>query len=239
MIRISARDVTPRECEQCKNPFVPMKGSAGRFCSRKCSGAYRTAHLERFLCDQCGKVIEHRIFQNQGYKNYFCGQPCLQLFRSQNRMTLEERYWKYAVKTDGCWEWSGFTDEMGYGRVSAFTSDDRWVPHLAHRISWELHFGPIPDELLVLHRCDNPPCSRPDHLFLGTQLDNVRDCIAKGRNNRIGHSSGVGLTELQVAKIKQRFRDGERNFTALGKEYGVSRHTISDIFMERTWKNVP
>jgi hypothetical protein len=238
MIRISA-SLTERPCEQCRVPFMPKRGSAGRFCSRKCSGAFRTAHLERYLCDHCGNVIEHYVRPSEGYKNNFCSMNCHDLFRIANRQKkLVERFWKYVVMSDGCWGWSGTLDEEGYARVRTWV-EDRWIPRLAHRVSWELHRGPIPDGLNVLHSCDCPPCTRPEHLFLGTQLDNVRDCIAKGRNNRIGHSSGVGLTELQVAKIKQRFRDGERNFTALGREYGVTRHAISDIFMERTWKHVP
>jgi hypothetical protein len=238
MIRISARDVTPRECEQCEKPFVPMKGSAGRFCSRKCSGAYRTAHLERFLCDHCGKLIEHRVFQNQGYKNYFCSTSCHDEFRIANRSSLGDRYWKFAVKTEGCWEWSGFTDENGYGRVSAYTDDDRWVPHLAHRISWELHFGAIPDGLFVLHRCDNPPCSRPDHLFLGNQLDNMQDCASKGRRPRGEESHTAKVTEAQVIEMRLRFAAGERNYSKLGREYGISGGQARAIILKERWRHV-
>lgn len=74
----------------------------------------------------------------------------------------------------GCWEWSGLRSARGYGR---FGHDSR----RAHRIAWELTFGPVPDGLLVCHTCDNPPCIRPEHLFLGTDADNARDMVAKGR----------------------------------------------------------
>jgi hypothetical protein len=238
MIRISANVVTPRKCEQCENPFVPMRGSAGRFCSRKCSGAYRTAHLPSFLCDHCGKVIEHPVKVSEGYKNSFCSRSCHDEFRIANRSSLSDRYWKFAVKTEGCWGWNGSTDENGYGRVSAYTDDDRWVPHLAHRISWELHNGPIPDGLLVLHQCDNPPCSRPDHLFLGNQLDNMQDCVSKGRRPRGEQSHTAKVTEAQVIEMRLRFAAGERNYSKLGREYGISGGQVRAIILKERWSHV-
>jgi hypothetical protein len=238
MIRISARDVTPRECEQCKNPFVPMKGSAGRFCSRKCSGAYKTAHLERFLCDQCGNVIEHPVKMSEGYKNNFCSMNCHDLFRIANRQKkLVERFWKYVVMSDGCWGWSGTLDEKGYGRVRTWV-EDRWIPRLAHRVSWELHRGPIPEGLSVLHSCDCPPCSRPDHLFLGNQLDNMQDCASKGRRPRGEQSVTAKVTEAQVIEMRQRFAAGERNYSKLGREYGISGAQARTIILREQWTHV-
>lgn len=84
------------------------------------------------------------------------------------KITLNER-------TD-CWEWNGYRNEKGYGQMSL---PDRNVK--AHRLSYELHKGEIPKGLLVCHECDNPPCCNPDHLFLGTHLDNRTDAINKGR----------------------------------------------------------
>jgi DNA-binding CsgD family transcriptional regulator len=88
-----------------------------------------------------------------------------------------ERFWRKVRKGEECWEWTGFrVPPLGYGRFR-LNDEQTW----AHRVSWELTFGPIPEGLQVCHRCDNPPCVRPDHLFLGTPLDNVRDMIGKGR----------------------------------------------------------
>ncbi len=95
-------------------------------------------------------------------------------------LSLEERYWAKVEKTnDGCWGWVSGTDAFGYGRLIAPGGRKNLK---AHRVSWELHNGPIPGGMCVLHRCDNPPCSNPDHLFLGTKADNVADMNAKGRS---------------------------------------------------------
>lgn len=92
------------------------------------------------------------------------------------------RFWRFVRKGAGCWEWTGHSNRPGgYGRF-AVQATRPIVLVVAHRYSWELHFGPIPPGMIVCHRCDNPSCVRPDHLFLGTQSDNVRDSVTKGRH---------------------------------------------------------
>lgn len=91
----------------------------------------------------------------------------------------ESRFWSKVRKTLTCWIWEGSRNPAGYGHLR---SSDRLEK--AHRISWEIHFGSIPDGMAVLHRCDNPPCVAPFHLWLGTQKDNAADRQAKGRQNR-------------------------------------------------------
>lgn len=93
--------------------------------------------------------------------------------------SLVRRFWKKVSKTKGCWLWTGHTIRGGYG-VMRYTSSNRATT--AHRISYEIHVGPIPDGMFVLHRCDVPACVNPAHLFLGTQFDNMRDMVAKGRH---------------------------------------------------------
>lgn len=100
---------------------------------------------------------------------------------------LAKRFWPKVEKTEHCWTWSGAKNRRGYGWLHNGSRTTR-KPMRAHRASWEIHFGKIPDGLWVLHRCDNPPCVRPDHLFLGTRTDNMRDCAAKGRVSTIGKS---------------------------------------------------
>lgn len=111
----------------------------------------------------------------------------------------------------------------------------------AHRLAWTLLFGPIPEGLSVCHRCDNPPCVNPSHLWLGTALDNARDKVQKGRMRR-GDSRGernghAKLTEDQVRVIRQRVKAGETQ-TALAAEYGVHLITVSQLVRRLTWRHV-
>ena len=98
--------------------------------------------------------------------------------------SLEERFWSRVTKSDGCWEWRG-ANVRGYGMIRRTGGTNV----RANRISWEIHFGPIPDGPQVLHHCDNPPFVRPEHLYLGTTADNVhdRDTRRRGRNSRKTH----------------------------------------------------
>lgn len=107
--------------------------------------------------------------------------------RASRGELLAARFWSRVRITDGCWEWTANHLPAGYGLVKA-----EGRSHLAHRVSWELAHGPIPAGMLVLHRCDNPACVRPDHLWLGTQKQNIADMLTKGR----------GLTPAQQATIK-------------------------------------
>lgn len=98
------------------------------------------------------------------------------------RPSLAQRLWERVDKGDGCWDWTARVNENGYGVIAA-----SYRKRYAHRASWELTYGPIPDGLCVLHRCDNRRCVRPDHLFLGTRQDNSADMVAKGRSTRRTH----------------------------------------------------
>lgn len=136
--------------------------------------------------------------------------------RGRPTVSPEIRFWRFIEKTDGCWLWTGNHDTAGYGRFW-FDANTR-VP--AHRVSYEFHYGPIPEGLFVCHHCDNPPCVNPAHLFLGTAQDNVSDMCAKGRNVPLaGSSSGrAKLTEQDVIEIRALFADG------------VSAQNIADKF---------
>ena len=145
-----------------------------------------------------------------------------------------ERFWSKVKKGDRCWEWTAALTSDGYGR---FWLDAKTLG--AHRISWEIANGAIPKGFCVCHRCDNPRCVRPDHLFLGTNADNLRDMRQKGRNsappdNR-GERCGMSkLTARQVLEIRRRRSNGEEG-AALGDEFGVSAMQIYRIALRQRW----
>jgi hypothetical protein len=108
------------------------------------------------------------------------------------QLPLEVRFWMKVEKSDGCWKWTASKDGAGYGRLSRERGKG---PLVASRVSWEIHFGNIPDGSHVLHRCDNPECTRPDHLFIGDAALNAADKSAKGR----AKIEGMWLRNLRSA----------------------------------------
>ena len=133
----------------------------------------------------------------------------------------------------GCWVWTGSLHRTGYGRLMFGPAKSRRA-RFAHRVSYEVHVGPIPDGMYVLHRCDNPPCVNPEHLSLGTQFDNMGDAATKGRVSRGEARHNVRLTAEQARSI----REDPRGHTAVAREYGVGYTTVKAIRDGRTWKHV-
>lgn len=140
------------------------------------------------------------------------------LRRFNDKWTLDE--------SSGCWVWTACRIRDGYGQLSI---DGRMV--LAHRLSYEHFVSPIPDGYCVCHRCDNPSCVNPEHLFVGTHKDNMRDMALKDRNSK-------GLTNLQVMEIRRRACSGEKQKT-LADEFNVSQQTISRIKIGKQRRHLP
>lgn len=158
------------------------------------------------------------------------------------RGTLEERFWrKVDVRgPDECWPWTAGTT-CGYGVVTV--AGGRKIR--AHRLSWQIHLGPIPEGeghhgTCVLHHCDQPSCVNPSHLFLGTQADNMADMFAKGRGRSLrGENHGrAKLTENSVFEIRKRYSDGESQ-KSIAVAFGVSRPNISYIVTKKRWDPYP
>jgi len=152
--------------------------------------------------------------------------------------SLEKRFWNRVQKTDTHWFWIGLTDRKGYGIISV-KRDGKWRNGAAHRVSWELHRGPIPDGLYVLHDCpggeDVHGCVNPDHLFLGTHQDNMKDAslklqMAAGERNHF-HK----LTKEKVLEIQKLLAGGMMQ-KDVAKVIGVCKATVQRINKSKTWK---
>lgn len=142
---------------------------------------------------------------------------------------VEDRLWNRIHKAaDGCWLWTGATNTMGYGQIYVDGKN-----RLVTRTIWALKFGSIPNGLLVLHRCDTPPCCNPDHLFIGNQSDNMRDCASKGRIYRGGGPRGPRVTHClrghEYSQDNTRLYRGERYCRACGH---LRRRGVKTIYSQ-------
>lgn len=151
---------------------------------------------------------------------------------------FSRRFWLQVEPSDYCWTWGGRRSRKGYGLV-VIGSDD----HFAHRIAWRLaNSRSVPEGMFVLHRCDNRPCVRPSHLFLGTLADNNADMKAKGRTYRptwVGSAVPTAkVTEADVAEIRRLYRAGGVTQTALAIRYGLNQGTVNGLIRGRTWRHV-
>jgi len=151
---------------------------------------------------------------------------------------LEARFWEKVDKRgpDECWEWKGSKTKTGYGRINNGTHSGS--PLRAHRVSWEIHNGPIPEGKYVLHRCDNPGCVNPRHLWIGSQADNIRDMDRKGRRktvSRKGEGNGnAKLTRRTVCKIRG-FLDAGYSLRQIASMFNIHYSTVHDIKTRKSW----
>lgn len=187
-------------------------------------------------CERCGKDFENIA---RGGSPRFCSRSCWRVAVSAN--TLEERYWSKVVKGPDCWLWTGSMSSKGYGRISA---ERRHVT--ASRVAYSLEYGAFDERLHVLHRCDNPSCVRPDHLFLGTQVDNMADMNSKNRHGRSGAGENVRkgkshpfakIDESCAKQIRERHKSGI-TMKELASSFGLNVPSIWRIIHRKTWKHV-
>ena len=134
--------------------------------------------------------------------------------------------------TDGCWLWAAATDTSGYGNPKV---NGKGIH--AHRLTWQFFIGPIPHGILVLHKCDIRRCVRPDHLFLGTQADNMADMKRKNRGSHGEAHRLARLTATDIPLIRKAYRDGE-TMGSIGDRHGVSSNAIWRILHGITWRHV-
>lgn len=136
--------------------------------------------------------------------------------------SLEDKFYLSVIKSDGCWGWLGFA-RKGYGSVWHEGRNIR-----SNRASWIIHFGEIPDGMRVCHKCDNPSCTNPEHLFLGSDVDNVAD------RNRKRRDLSKNLNEHKVRSI----RVDSRPSRAIASDYGISHNTVNRIKSRLSWPHV-
>lgn len=190
---------------------------------------------------QCGCGQDAPIAKrNEFRRGYVKGQPIRFIHAHHTRLQrtppIDEHFWAQVeiLGPDECWEWQSGKSHKGYGHARF---EEQTV--VAHRVAWILTHGHIPDGLHVLHKCDNPPCVNPNHLFLGTNADNVADKVAKKRQSR-GTSNGIAkLTEEQVTEARRRFAEGGISMAALARKYGVSGVSMRCVLLRITWKHIP
>lgn len=180
----------------------------------------------------CGQATAISDCANKEY-GWKCREPKRFLKGHYRRQPWIERFWEKVDKRGpgDCWEWQASTAH-GYGQLNTGGGMS-----LVHRLSYELHVGAIPDGLLVCHHCDNPLCVNPQHLFVGTNADNVQDMLNKNRNVRGERQGASKLTEGDVREIRQRFADGERQ-SSLAREYGVCVAQMNRIVHRKEWQHV-
>lgn len=150
-----------------------------------------------------------------------------------------ENFWKKVKKTNSCWIWTGGVSSRGYGNF-CFHRNGKFINNRAHRFSYFLSKGEIPKKMLICHKCNNPLCVKPAHLYAGTTSDNVRDAIRDGLwNPSQGEKNGQSkLTKEKVLKIRELHKNGNYTQQELANLFGVIQQTISLILSRKHWAHI-
>jgi hypothetical protein len=199
-------------------------------------GGIRPARVCRVA--RCGKKHSSNGYcRNHARRFKLYGDPFVVKQVTYRGLTPEQYFWKHVRKNRGCWRWRGYTDGYGYGlwRMNG-------VHYRATHVAWEMTYGTLPQGMHVFHHCDNPPCVNPDHLFIGTMADNIKDMYSKGRGRgqftsesvRGEHHGMAKLTALQVKDI----RASSESSKALAAFFGVTPETINMIRRRQTWRHI-
>lgn len=147
-----------------------------------------------------------------------------------------DRFWSQVEKTDECWTWTGYTNEAGYGRLGRFGEIGLI---LSNRLAWWIQTGQEPpDDKMVCHSCDNPPCVRPDHLWLGDANANIQDMVEKGRSCKGEKHFKAKLTDNDVIDIRS-LRSFGASISDLAEAYLVAGRTIDAVVRRYTWIHIP
>lgn len=220
-----------------------------QYCAREWRALSRDG--DRLLCQcECG-CDERRAFYATHFSRGLIS-VCQRRKRAAVQERMADRFWA-KVDKDGprpahvpgigsCWQWTASLLKTGYGQFTICVGGKRKNAH-APRVAWELVNGPIVGGLWVLHRCDNRRCVNPDHLWLGTNDDNVKDMWRKNRGNRIvpggERAPSAKLRADQVRSIRDMYATGSYSQQALGRVFGVTQGQIKNIVLRKQWVDVP
>lgn len=225
-----------RVCEFCGKGFTThhteVSRGRGRFCSPQHWYNYRRTQKRLAVCAFCGKSFEVQRGQKRGV--LYCSGQCELAQRLQRS---ESKFWSRVDKSSDCWEWQGAVTAGGYGKCKCTRNGQTtWV---AHRAAWMLIHGLIPEDLQVCHHCDNRLCVNPDHLFLGTAADNIRDMCLKGRQARPkGELHPMSkLTDKDVLAIRALGCKGVSR-DILATRFGMSARMIHHILTGDNWTHL-
>lgn len=227
-------------CYGCGNVYIPKHTSkknlkSSKYCGEACRHLSERPNLFIRKCENCEEYfipVFTKIREKQLAK--FCSRDCS---GAQKKKDLAERFWAKVDKSGDCWIWQGGADQNGYGYIY---DEKRRKNAKAHRVSYEIanRFSkPIPPKLLVCHKCDNPPCVRPDHLFLGTNKNNMEDMVAKGRQNKGEKNGQAKVTAADVIEMK-RLRKLGATYKELGDMFGLEQRTASMAVRGVNWKHL-
>lgn len=212
---------SPRRCDTTGDVDEPVKRS----------------DMMTITCPACGETV--RTYPSK--KQKFCSRECCQ--RSCTR-DPQDRFWAQVdrLNPDACWLWLGPRLPKGYGTFFLRKVRGRSLMVYAHRYSYELHYRKISAGEFVCHHCDNPSCVNPRHLFAGSPLDNVRDCISKGRDSHHNPAKGIRqhlakLTDDKVREVRLKHAAGA-SIRELAGEYGLAKSSMSSVVKRQTWKHV-
>lgn len=208
--------------------------------------------LKDCICEVCEKSYKFRASKNRP-NSRFCSNVCKNqrvgtwvkgnplgfkwatATEEEKLKRMEDSFERMVIRQKGCWGWKGITHHSrGYGRLN-FKSKNTTIA--AHRASWMIYRGSIPDGLHVLHKCDNPSCTNPDHLFIGTNFENVRDMVYKNRQAKGSYAGTSKLNEEQVLEIKSQLSGGIDKKT-IAAEFGVTKECVYHIQIGKTWKHI-
>jgi len=195
-------------------------------------------------CLQCGGTVLATAYQIKTGIGKFCSRKCKEAWEVRPER-IRERFWSYVDKKGPipphrpelghCWVWTRGKTTDGYGQ---FRDSGKGV--LTHRWVWKQAHGPIGKNLQILHHCDNPSCVRLSHLFIGTELDNIADKMAKKRNCKGERINTAKLTSEQVMEIRRRYIPPTKgNLQELIAEFGVTEKTIRRIIRHLNWTHLP